>query len=456
MFDKVFDTLTSGDITRVIVFLVSFIILMGFIIGVLYFIVKKIGAKIKYNKQEGLHFDLTSGATINTPSIPAEDENLKIVEGPNIPNPIVNKQNAIGPGLNIDILEEYKQVGSVENAKSLNLQNKLSEIQWDDLKVAKLMEDLDKKEIEIKQLSKKTLQMKNIISNLNKELIKYKITNHEYLINYKMGERNYRIAFNNEIKNIILKKKPENIQENDFNHFLMINLASILELFCNKVLEDQKYDWWKSAVDLKREIYVKYDKELISEFELILRQFKEINLSSNTELQKLRSELDKRIVAAGNAFCKKVYSRTFLKAESDKEKDKVMPNNWIETISLNLSNYKQQVWDPNTFYRIISKSNIESIAIYEKIKSESIDKEMVIADQFYNLLYMYVEALIKEKLIEQAVKKQKEAAESANKKITEDLKNENELFDEKSDEELLKDIIIDGDPSDETLNKLFK
>ena len=154
-------------------------------------------------------------------------------------------------------------------------------------------------------------------------------------------------------------------------------------------------------------------------------------------------------------MCKRTFEKTF-NINKDMEQ-KSFNIDWLRTI-FDFQKYKNDVWESNTLFRIINKASIETVSIYEKIKSESIDEEMEIASQVYQLIYLCIEERIKFHLIKEKQEEMIAKEEQHNKNKEEKFKSiiENKELDDtdKLLEKELEELNDFVDPSDETLDKI--
>ena len=451
MLNEIIVTLTSGDIQRIGAFLVSLAFFSLLFIGVMLSI-KKIAKNVRYSKEKGFSIDLSSHVQEDY----TKPDTIQIPEEKfDSPPQIVSGTAPMGAGLNINIQSEMNDLNTSDNKKLLNLQSNLSQIQWDDLKVTNLNKKIEKKNIDIRTLIEKTKKLRQNVLNLNKMIVNYQLNNHVYLQMFKMHDSKYRSIFNKLIKTIICKKKPEEVNESDFVQFYKVNMNEIITEVLNSVLENYNYKYWTSTVELKKDLWKCHGRDIETEFENMMRNFKDINKSTTGMLNSYRTELDKRIVASSNALCKRVYEKTFNTPATGEKRSFNLA--WLKGI-FDFQKYKNEIWDSHTLFRIINKASIETVAIYEKIKSESIDEEMEIAAQVYQLIYLCIEERIKYYLVKEKQEEMKAKEEEKAKVKEEKIKSisENDDLDEtdKLIEKEIEELEELVNPSEETLDKI--
>lgn len=431
MFNEIVSVFTSGDIAKMLTFSLGFIIIVGFSVFLI-IVAKKFGIMFNIKGPSGENLFKHQEELHQQHSQPQSQPSPKPMPNPEI-NAVLTAeqrqslaQNQLMP-LDKKLKQEYENLN-----ENLHLETALSEVDftsekaWDKIQQMKLNTTIDKKEFLIEELTKKNENLRKKIMELNRELTRYKLKEDPELVILKSSREDFRTSFHEEFRSICLYERIiDKLNKENFKQYLDEIIYRVLEQMGKNLILLYQTKYWKDEYAFIDYMKQQHGQDISDEFSVGLKQMKLIEVGSKKTLKERRKEIDKRIISVSNGLGREVWDKLYNKTK------KGFKPTLIKEAAISFDNFKNKVWNPKLFHSLIYSVGVDMITTYEQIRSESFDKEMVIAIQLFELLFSRIEADMKDKVLQNFIAKNGNEdllGESAPKKKTFDSNSVSNLF----------------------------
>ena len=369
--DAFIEVFTSGDLTKVASFTITFVVVSGVLLCLL-IIAKKFGITLSYKGKDGTGFD--NNAHIYPPTIE-------------------KKTNKVNQMINNGLKE-------LEN-DSDNFEKKIKEIKeqsdeiWESLYIAP-SQVLQEKDIKIFLLEKENSNLKTKIFHLNKELEKYSYLDDPLLLDYKNNLFQLKLSYTKMIKKICLNKKLLNFKSDaELEQYAKVTLHTILIIIGKKLFSNvtEVKNIWSDESQFATQIQGNRKEEFYQNFLRILKKIFQIANSNQFLLNNKKIEIDKKILAGYHEILSKHWDKTF----NPKKPETV---DEIKKIRNSCKYYKLKSFNSKEIHGLVYSIGMDMIIIYEQVKSVIYDKQLMIAEQFFTNIDLLISISLKEYLIQ--------------------------------------------------------
>lgn len=404
--DAFIEVFTSGDLTKVASFTITFIVVAGVLLSIL-IVAKKFGITLTYKNKDGTGFH--NNAT--------EQKVEKKVDDKEKPITIKDLQELIEKNQILKQVDETTKEGikKIEtDSKTDSFSQKLSEAQkesdeiWDSLLSIKFNKKIEEKDKIILTLEKENDQLKAHIFNLNKELEQYSYLDDPILLDYKNNIHSFKFSYDKVLKKICLNKKISNFKsDNELKQYAKITLQTILIVFGKKIMTKipETKSIWENETIFANQIKEIGKAEFFNNFLKVLKKIVSISEQNKEFLETEKEKINKKIMAYCYEYLSKHWEKTFdpKKLESVEE---------IKKIRASCKYYTTESFSFKEIYNLTHSIGIDMISIYEQIKTIVYDQQMLIAQSFFTNIDLLISILLKEYVLNKAKEEKKNERDS--------------------------------------------
>lgn len=387
MIEEVFQFYLSGNSEKILLTLSIFIIFVTIILVSFYFLkLMKIDFSFGNFHWRGSKDDKKSDKKNESPSKENTENPLPVIENMRLQDrELIDK-----------ILDEIKK-SKKHDAKQeiLEQQQKISRDYWKAIADNKeLTVELDKSKVKIKELTEINTKLRKKVEVLNDKLIKYDIQKEPNIVKFQELIPKLRARFAKIMKNIVLMKRPSSIDSSKYEKFTKLCMDQIIKDFLLNIYNSNTVftKIWATYDTLRSDFIIHSFEALKSETDIVFKHLRENGAEINKEFKDAKTDLDKKIVAAGNILAKQMHGKIFNNPQFHLES--------ILTSIDKIENFMFLIWDSETFFKIVNRAALETVSLYEKTKQNGIDKNLIVADQLFDSIVLKFEELLKTRLIQ--------------------------------------------------------
>ena len=189
-------------------------------------------------------------------------------------------------------------------------------------------------------------------------------------------------------------KKPSSIEESKYEKFVKNCMDQIIRDFLLNVFNSNSIfsKTWATYEVLRTDFISSNYDSLKPGTDVVFKHFRDNGNEVSKEFKAAKTDLDKKVVAAGNIIAKQMHDRIFNNKQFQKES--------VLKSMEKIENFMFLIWDPETFFKIVNRASLETVNLYEKTKQSGIDKNLIVSEQLFDSIVLKFEELLKTRLIQ--------------------------------------------------------
>lgn len=407
------EVFTSGDMSKVATFSVSFIVL-SFVLLTVLIVAKRFGITLTIKNKDGSGFDNNAHQQNhnNTNNKELEKKHTSLDEKPLTKKDLeeILKQNKSLPITDENMINGFKELekNPEEIKKSISQIDNKSKQTWESLQTIQLTKKIEEKDIIINSLEKENNKLKSQLIDLNKELIEYKVIDDPVLIEYRNIQPKLKDGFSKIIKKICLDQKLKQISNNEEVikysksrlRFVLINMGKVV--IHSLSVDSEIFENETKFADLMES----NNSNLFENFLDFIKKISSIGISTESLLKERREEIDKKILAAYQGILLKKWNNTL---------NPKNPNSIeiIKKIRASFQYYYDNYWNFEEIHDLVYSIGTQMIVTYEQVKSESLDKQILISEQIYNIIDKTISLYLRKSVLSKAKKEKNNYEETS-------------------------------------------
>lgn len=387
----IFEFYLSGNSDRILLTLSIFIIFIAIIL-ITFYLLKLMKVDFSFGN---FHWRNTGDG--NSKKETKKEKEVKKDEEKVTENllPVIDNLRLTDKELIDKILTEIKKNNVDTDENNLKKQQEISKEYWKAVKDNKnLTNELDRSKIKIKELTEINTKLRKKIEVLNDKLIEYNIQKEPTILKYQDLLPKLKMGYIKIMKNIVLMKRPSTIDDSKYEAFTKRCMDQIVYYLLSNIYNSSSLfsKLWTSYDSMRSDFVSVNYSSLKPAADKVFRHFKDNGNEVANDFKVAKTDLDKKIVAAGNIIAKQMHERIF----NNKQFQKESMLNAIE----NSDSFMFMIWDSETFYKVVNRASLETVNLYEKTKQSGIDKNLIVSEQLFESMSLKYEEFLKTRILE--------------------------------------------------------